>query len=86
MITKFHYEPVKGHNSTKADNPDLKKICAIYYVMRNPYMKFQNCILINFVTDARMNGRTDKAKAICPFNFSKVGGITKGEVGAMKLV
>ena len=34
-------------------------------------MKFQNCILINFVTDAR----TDEPKAICPFNFPKVGGI-----------
>ena len=40
-------------------------------------MKFQNCILINFVTDAWTDGRThtDKQKAICPFNFSKVGGI-----------
>ena len=43
--------------------------------MRNPYMKFQNCILINFVTQAWMDGRTDKPIAICPFNFSKVGGI-----------
>ena len=34
-------------------------------------MKFQNCILINFVSD----GGTDKPKAICPFNFSKLGGI-----------
>ena len=41
--------------------------------MRNPYMKFQNCILINFVTDEK----TDKPEAICPFNFSKVGGIKK---------
>ena len=38
-------------------------------------MKFQNCILINFVTDGRMHTRTDKPKAICSFNFSKVGGI-----------
>ena len=43
-------------------------------------MKFQNCILINFERtygrmDGRMEGRTDKPKAICPFNFSKVGGI-----------
>ena len=37
-------------------------------------MKFQNCILINFVMDAR----TDKPKAICSFNFSKVGGIMIG--------
>ena len=34
-------------------------------------MKFQNCIFINFVTDAQ----TDEPKTICPFNFSKVGGI-----------
>ena len=34
-------------------------------------MTFQNCILIYFVVDAR----TDKPKAICPLNFSKVGGI-----------
>ena len=46
-------------------------------------MKFQNCILINFVTDAQTDarteaeGRTDKPKAICPFNFSKVGGIKR---------
>ena len=40
-------------------------------------MKFQNCILINFVTDTRTDAHThtDKPKAICPFNFSKVGGI-----------
>ena len=38
-------------------------------------MKFKNCIFVNFVTDARTEGRTDKPKAIhaCPFNFSKVG-------------
>ena len=42
-------------------------------------MKFQNCILINYVTDTRTDGstHTDKPKAICPFNFSKVGGIIK---------
>ena len=38
-------------------------------------MKFQDCILIGFVTDARTDARTDKPKAICPFNFFKVGGI-----------
>ena len=26
--------------------------------------------------DRRTDAHTDKAKAICPFNFSKVGGIT----------
>ena len=38
-------------------------------------MKFQNCILINFVMDAWRDAYTDEPKAICPFNFSKVGGI-----------
>ena len=32
-------------------------------------MKFQNCILINF---ERTDARTDKPKAIYPFNFSKI--------------
>ena len=36
-------------------------------------MKFQNCILINF---ERAYGRMDNPKAICPFNFLKVEGIT----------
>ena len=40
-------------------------------------MKFQNCIFINFVTDARTEGRTDKPKEICSFNFSKDGSIIK---------
>ena len=47
-------------------------------------MKFQNCIFINFEqthgrmdgpTDGRTEGWTDKPKAICPFEFSKVGGV-----------
>ena len=38
-------------------------------------MKFQNSILINFVTYARTDARTDKPEAIRLFNFSKVGGI-----------
>ena len=40
--------------------------------MRNPYIKFQKTILINFEAT---HGRADKPKAICPFKFSKVGGI-----------
>ena len=39
-------------------------------------MKFQNCILINLVTDPWR----DKPKAIYPFNFSKVGAIKKRTV------
>ena len=73
----------KGHNSTKGDNTDLKNTCH-FFLMWIPYMKFLNCILINFVTDARTDrhtqGRTDKPKAIRPFNFSKVGGIKIGKI------
>ena len=45
-------------------------------------MKFQNCILINFVMDSRTHAHTDKPKTICPFNFSKVWGFSK--VGGIK--
>ena len=38
-------------------------------------MKFQNCILINKFCNGRTHGRTDKPKAICPFNFSKIEGM-----------
>ena len=42
--------------------------------------KISNSILINFERthrwlDGRMEGRTDKPKAICPFNSFKVRGI-----------
>ena len=41
-------------------------------------MQFQSCILINFEQtygpmDGPTDGRMDKPKAVCPFNFSKVG-------------
>ena len=49
-------------------------------------MKFKNCILIKFVTDTRTEGCTDKPKAICPFNFSKVGGIRKQTVTKADLI
>ena len=44
-------------------------------------MKFQNCILIDFVTDGWTHTSTDKVKAICHFNFSKVGGIKSATRG-----
>ena len=48
-------------------------------------MKFQNCNLI-FVTDAQTDGRADvrmnKPKALCLFDFSKVGGIKTGGAGS----
>ena len=47
-------------------------------------MKFQNCILINFVTDGRTHARTDKLKAICPFNFFQSWGHNKLGRGSPK--
>ena len=53
-------------------------------------MNLQNCILINFErrhvrtagrTDGMTDGHTDRPKAICPFNFSNVGGIKKRKLG-----
>ena len=43
----------KGHNSTKGDNPDLKKTRVIFFYAEliKPYLKF--------VTDGRTDGRTD---------------------------
>ena len=32
LIAKYHYDPLKGHNSTKGENPDLKKnICQLFF-------------------------------------------------------
>ena len=67
----------KGHNSTKGDNPDLKKICVHYFLMRNPY-EISDLYLNKFCngrTDGPKHAQTDKPKPICLFNFSKVGGI-----------
>ena len=53
--------------------------------MTNLFMKFQNCSLNFSVTDARTYihsyTHTHKPKAICPFNFFKVGGIKKDKMG-----
>ena len=38
-------------------------------------MKFQNHILKLSLTGRSRDGQTDEPKAICPFNFFKVGGI-----------
>ena len=61
----------KGHYSTKRDDtPD--NTGQLYFLTRSPSMKFKNSRLIFVLTDRR----TDKPKAICPFNFFKVSGIT----------
>ena len=65
----------KGHNFTKGDNPDLKKYVSIF-LRRNPYMKFQNCILISFeLTHGRTEGQTDartRRKQYAPSTLSKL--------------
>ena len=67
----------QGHNCTKGDNPEFTKNTGqlffdeeSVYEISKPYLKI--CL------DGQMDGRSDKPKAICPFNFSKVGGITRG--------
>ena len=42
LLTRFHSNFSKGHNSGKGIILIRKKICVSYFVMRNPYMKFQN--------------------------------------------
>ena len=42
-------------------------------------MKFHKPYL-KVVRDGRTHGLKDKPKAICPFNFFKVGGIKKSEI------
>ena len=48
---------LKGHNSTKGDNPDFKKILVSHFLMLSPSMKFQNPILNLLLTDARTDAR-----------------------------
>ena len=72
--------PYKGHNSARGDNSDKKKIRVSYFLMRNPYMKFQNPSFKFFLngrtnkrTNARTDKRTDKPKAICSPLFQSWG-------------
>ena len=74
MITKFHYDPLKGHNNTKGDNPDFKKnTCQLFFDEESIYEISKQ--YLNKFCNGYTDGRADKPKAICPFNFSKVGGI-----------
>ena len=52
---------LKGHMSTKGDNPDLKKQ-ANYFLMRNPSMKFKTPSLIIVRTD-------EQAQSNMPLQF-----------------
>ena len=67
---------LNGHNSTKGDNPDLKKIRVIFFYEESIYEISK--LYHNKFCNGRMDGWSDKTKAICPFNFSKVGGIKTG--------
>ena len=76
MITKFHHDPFKGHNSSKGDNPDLKHNCIFYEESIYEISK----LYLNKFCNRRTDGCTDEPKAICPLNFSKVGGIIKHHI------
>ena len=75
----------KGHNSEKGHNSGIKKIWVNYFFMRNMCIKFQNPSMCHSKVSQKCNRRTyvrthtqtDKPKAICPSNFSKVWGIIK---------
>ena len=63
---------IKGLNSTKGDTPDFKKTYQSF-LMRNPYMKFQNCVLKIF---EGTHGRADRwmiQKQYAPSTFPKLG-------------
>ena len=54
MITKFRYDPLKGHNSTNGDNPDLKNNkCQLIFDEESIY-EISKLYLNKFC-----NGRTD---------------------------
>ena len=61
LLTRFHSDFSKVHNSRKGDNSSKKKLCISYFSMRNPYMKFQNPSIHGFFffTNGRTHGRTD---------------------------
>ena len=63
----------------KLNEPHTKLMVAFFilawvyvsiFFMRNPYREFQNCILINFVTDAR---RQTSPKHYAPLTFPSLG-------------
>ena len=75
----------KGHNSEKGHNAGMKKIYVNYFFMRNMCIKFQNPSMYHSKVSQKCNRRTyvrthtqtDKPKAVCPSNFSKVWSIIK---------
>ena len=60
------------------DNSEKKKNMGLLFFMRNPYIKFQdssfNGVKVTVGTK-KCDPHTHTAKAICPINFFKVGGI-----------
>ena len=51
----------EGHNSTKGDNSDVKKIHFNYFLMRNIYIKFKLYLnkFCNGPTEGWMDGQND---------------------------
>ena len=45
LITKFHYDPLKGGITPQREIIQIKKIWVSYFLMKNASMKFQNRIL-----------------------------------------
>ena len=77
MITNCTFSPSKGHNSARGDNSDKEKNMVSYFLMRNPYMKFQNPSF-NFFLNGRTNTQTHKrtngqAESNMLPTFSKLG-------------
>ena len=66
-----------GHNSARGDNSDKKKNTVKLFLMRNPYMKFQNPSF-NYFFFERTDKQTDKqtngqAESNMLPTFSKLG-------------
>ena len=56
------------------DNPDLKNVSIIFWWGIHEISKLYLKKIER--SHERKDGRTNKPKAVCPFNFYKVGGIT----------
>ena len=62
MITKFHCDPLKEHNSTKGDNPDLKINMYQLFFDEESIYEISKLYLNNFCngrTDAHTHGQAD---------------------------
>ena len=61
---------LKGHNSEKGHNSDMKKIRVNYFFMRNTYMKFQIPSMHHSEVNRRTDRQTDRqAESNMPFQL-----------------